>query len=671
MKILMVTRESTGDKKYGLGKSLTPIINALEQQGIPVGYLSQADVGEKSIKLLQHLHRIICGVFSRFFTETAFEILVWGILERLNMGRLAAKVMVREQYTHVHCHDPIIAAGYHSFARLRWVLQGLCGHSARWGITEHGFGSYTQAFHEDGVKLGTGTMRWLRNWESKILYKAQWVLSPTDLGLKQLARDLAIYPRPPHWYTIPHPCPVLNHYSKTRARQQLDWAQDTLYILAVGRLVELKQFPALLEACARLSQVRYKIILTGEGERSVLQRLAEQLGIAKHLEFTVSADMGLYYAAADIYVSTSLTESFGLANLEAINSGLPALCTAVGGVPEVLGNGAWLIPANNPQALLTALQALAQDATLRAQWQQQALQWVATLPTIDEIAAYYLHMYRGENLVKLAAVSNPSVMQLPHAEAQTWEACPLPTVLYLPEHAKILMIAPHPDDEVLGCGGTLALLRQRGCDIKVVIVTDGGAGDPLGYSRDVRHTRQQESIAAMRLMGIEDVVFLNAPDAAYQHTPKVAAQLQQVFSDFQADWILLPSVLDYHRDHVAISLSIVEMWQQLGCRERLLCYETWATVPATSIVDISSVFDLKLQAIQCYELPLRYGDYLNACRGMATYRGLYFMDTQSKTLKYAEAFLEITPHSWRATMQQLWGLRRYQEQRMAQVRAGL
>lgn len=669
MKILMVTRESTGDKKYGLGKSLTPIIAALEQQGAQVGYLSQADVGERGVKVLQGIHKIICGLFSRFFTETAFNILAWGILERLNMGRLAAKVMAREQYTHVHCHDPIIAAGYHAFARLRWVLQGLRGHSAHWGITQHGFGSYTQAFHEDGVNLGAGTMRWMRNWETKIVLKAHWVLSPTHLGLKQLSRDLAIYPRPKHWYAIPHPCPVLKHYAKTAARQQLHWAEHKLYILAVGRVVELKQFPALLEACAKLSQQNYKIVLTGEGERGALQALAENLGIADRLEFSLSSDMGLYYAAADIYVSTSLTESFGLANLEAVSCGLPAICTAVGGVPEVVGQGAWLIPASHPQALFTALQALCDDASLRAHWQQQALQWVQTLPTAASIAANYLRMYRGESLIPPPALEQRKPINLPHAEAQTWAACPLPTLLSLPDNAKILMIAPHPDDEVLGCGGTLALLKQRGCTIKIVIVTDGGAGDPLGYSEDVRHTRQQESLAAMRLMGIEDVVFLNAPDSAYQHTPEIQQQFQQLFNEFQADWILFPSVLDYHRDHVAISLSVLETWQQLACRERLFCYETWATVPATCLVDISSVFELKMQAIQCYELPLRYGDYLTACRGMATYRGLYFMDGNSA--KYAEAFLEITPQTWRSTLQQLWNLRRFQEQRMAEVRAGL
>jgi LmbE family N-acetylglucosaminyl deacetylase len=489
-------------------------------------------------------------------------------------------------------------------------------------------------------------------------------MSPTTLGLKQLSRDLAIYPQPETWYSIPHICPPLKTYTQKEARQRLNWSQKTLYILGVGRLAALKQFPALIEACAQLQHPSLKLILTGEGNREALQQIAQRCGLAERLEFSVSDDMGLYYSAADIYVSTSLTEAFGLANLEAISMGLPAICTAVGGVPEVVGQGAWLIPPNQPQALFNALQSLVNQETLRNAWQQQAQQWVRNLPTASHILKAYLAMYRGENCV-FPTSTVPLSTSLPHHEVQTWAACPLPQVLTLPTHAKILLIAPHPDDEVLGCGGTLALLRQHGCEIKIVVITDGGAGDPLGYSPDVRQTRQQESIAAMRLMGIEDVVFLNAPDGAYQHTPEISDKLADILKTYQANWILFPSVLDYHRDHVAISLTIMELWQQTGCREKLLCYETWATVPATNLVDISPVFELKMQAIQCYALPLQYGDYLNACKGMATYRGLYFMDTQTRIPKYAEAFLEITPQTWQSLFQHLWSIRRIQEHAIA------
>jgi len=208
MKILIVTRENTPDKRYGLAKSLTPILTALQAQNNQIGYISQTDAGARSLAALRTIHHLLVKLMGRFFTQTEFAFLLWGILERLNMGRLAAQVMAREQYTHVHCQDPIIAAGYRWFARIRWFIKLRRGHTARWGVTEHGFGSYSQAFHEDGARLSGQTMRWLRNWERKILLKAHWVITPTPRGLQQLARDLAVYPLPKTWFSIPHPCPA-------------------------------------------------------------------------------------------------------------------------------------------------------------------------------------------------------------------------------------------------------------------------------------------------------------------------------------------------------------------------------------------------------------------------------------------------------------------------------
>ncbi len=669
MKLLMVTRESQADKRYGLGKSLAPLLAEWQQRGIEVSYLCCADAGEKSVATMRLIHRWLIKLGGRFFTETEIVPLLWGLLERLNMGRLAAKVMARERYTHVHCHDPIIAAGYRWFARLRFLAQLRRGHTARWGVTEHGFGCYAEAFHIDGARLGTKMMRWLRNWEAKILTKAHWVMTPTQSGLLQLARDLSLYPIPSTWRSIYHPRPVLTHYPKTAARQQLGWPAATIYIIAVGRFAPLKQLPALIQACASLPKAGrpWQLVLIGEGDNSSLQTLAVALGVADRLSFAVSDDMGLYYSAADIYVSTSLTESFGLANLEALTMGLPALCTAVGGVPEVVGSGAYLIPAQNPQALVTALQSLVESRPLRHYWQQQARLWCQRWPELSQVAEAYLAMYDGSQILnngQSLKVSSPlevaASLSTAFSEWQQqvsqWSLCPLPPALELPLHAKILLIAPHPDDETLGCGGTLALLRQRGCQVKVVIVTDGGKGDPLGYiTEEVVSKRQRESLAAMTVLGIEEIIFLGQPDGEYQHTPLVAAQLQTLMTDYAADWLFSPSILDYHRDHVAISLSVMETWVHLGCRERFFWYETWAPIPATWVVDISRVWALKQQATQCYELPLKYCDYLKACLGMANYRGLYLVEAGQG--EYAEAFMEWSAGSWQEVLEELMRIR--------------
>jgi len=657
MKILMVTRENHADKRYGLGRSLAPLIEEFTRRGIEVGYLCQADAGERSIAILRSLHGILVKLFGRFFSHTEFVPLLWGILERLNMGRLAVKVMARERYTHVHCHDPIIAAGYRWFGSLR-----LC-HTARWGLTEHGFGCYAQAFHQDGARLGTSVMRWLRRWEAKILLKAQWVITPTRSGLAQLERDLSIYPIPATWQAIYHPRPVLNTYPKMEARQSLGWATGDIYIIAVGRFAELKQFSALVQACAYLQHPHWKLVLIGEGDRVPLQTLATELKIAERLYFAISDDMGLYYSAADIYVSASLTESFGLANLEALVMGLPSVCTAVGAVPEVLGGGARLVPARDIFALVEALQSLLDDADSRQYWAQQARQWVHNWPPdVSSIADAYLAMYQGIPVPNFTRPTTPPISPWRdwHQQLNQWQACPLPKILNLPEQANILVIAPHSDDETFGCGGTLALLRQKACHIKVVIVTDGSQGDPLNYTNgEVVNCRKAESIAALKLLDIDDIVFLGEADGNFRYTPTIAEQLTSILDTFVADWLFIPSVLDYHRDHIAVSLSVLSVWQQRGFRERVFLYEIWEPVPATWIVNVSGVVDLKQQAVQCYQLPLKYGDYSAAVTAIMRYRGFYLME---QIEQYAEAFIELEANSWRSVLSHLFNLRSYQEE---------
>ena len=652
----MVTREHHSDKRYGLGRSLTPLIEELNRRGVEVGYLCQADAGNKSIAVLRRLHGILVKLFGRFFTNTQFIPLLWGIFERINMGRLATKVMAKEHYTHVHCHDPIIAAGYRWFACLR-----LC-HTARWGVTQHGFGCYAQAFHEDGARLGTKVMRWMRRWETKTLLKAHWVIIPTGSSLAQLERDLSIYPVPNTWQAIYHSRPVLNLYSKNEARKILGWSTEDIYLIAVGRFAELKQFPSLIQACKYLQHPHWKLMFIGEGDKNFLQSLATNLGISERIDFAVTDDIGLYYSAADIYVSTSITESFGLANLEALCMNLPSVCTAVGGVPEVLGNGAYLVPARDTSALVNALQSLLDHPDIRQYWSHQAYQWAKNWPNIATIADAYIAMYQGKkipNLTELPTAPRYPSIDLYQQIINQWKICPLPKVLDLPEQANIIVIAPHSDDESFGCGGTLALLRQKNCHIKVVIMTDGSKGDPLNYSNgDVIHCRQQESITALNILGIDDIVFLDEPDGNFQYSTDIAKKLSLILDDFVADWIFMPSILDYHRDHIAVSLSILNVWQQRGYKERIFLYETWAQIPATWIVNISEVFTLKQQAMQCYKLPLKYCDYTNAITGLARYRGLYLVEQSEE---YAEAFIELEAKSWRSVLSQLFNLRSYQE----------
>lgn len=216
------------------------------------------------------------------------------------------------------------------------------------------------------------------------------------------------------------------------------------------------------------------------------------------------------------------------------------------------------------------------------------------------------------------------------------QLCPLPKPLSLIDHGKILVFAPHPDDETIGCGGTLALLRQNGCTVKIVFVTDGGGAGSLPEGSIA--IRQQEAIAALTALGVQDWLFLNEPDGSFQTHPQFERQALEIMQQFQPDWLFLPSVLDYHRDHVAIGQTLFSLWHLHKTAKRLFFYEIWSPIPATHVVDIGSVIGLKQQAISHYQLPLAHCDYLSASMGLSRYRALYLPNQGHQ--QHAEAFVE-------------------------------
>src|SRR5688500_12726786 len=136
IKILMVTRETLSDRRYGLGRSLVPLVEELRRRGIGADYLCQADLGQRALLWQHRLQRLFSSLPGMANILTNFSALFQVLLERFNMGRLAAKLAAKQKYTHVHCHDPIIAAGFRFFLRFHPECRTV------WGVTEHGFSCY-------------------------------------------------------------------------------------------------------------------------------------------------------------------------------------------------------------------------------------------------------------------------------------------------------------------------------------------------------------------------------------------------------------------------------------------------------------------------------------------------------------------------------------------------
>jgi N-acetylglucosamine malate deacetylase 1 len=185
---------------------------------------------------------------------------------------------------------------------------------------------------------------------------------------------------------------------------------------------------------------------------------------------------------------------------------------------------------------------------------------------------------------------------------------------------RVLVVAPHPDDESLGCGGTLAQLAPSS-DIHVLLVTngDGGGELPAGTSE----TRKQEMDDAVRSLGIANpVLHFDEPDGRFTDSPTYRAALAGVVAKLQPDWVFLPWLHDSHADHARIARASSEVLARSDAGQ-LLYYETWVPVPATHVNDITGALEAKQRAIRCHATALRHGNYLDAIVGLNAYRGLY------------------------------------------------
>lgn len=128
---------------------------------------------------------------------------------------------------------------------------------------------------------------------------------------------------------------------------------------------------------------------------------------------------------------------------------------------------------------------------------------------------------------------------------------------YRPCVGSCLVLAPHPDDETLGCGGTIASLTRRGVRVVLVVATNGALSDRAGRpEEEVIEVRRQEALEAAKRLGVDahDVHFLELPDGELaEHVAVARDRIQDVVVSCRPEHVLVCSAMDPHQDHVALN----------------------------------------------------------------------------------------------------------------------
>lgn len=165
---------------------------------------------------------------------------------------------------------------------------------------------------------------------------------------------------------------------------------------------------------------------------------------------------------------------------------------------------------------------------------------------------------------------------------------------------KILVLAPHQDDESIGAGGFLSIMKEKNCAIKVIFTTDGSQQSTGCSVEDSKEIRRLEAIQALKNI-TTDIEYLNISNLNPEFTIKILKELNNTIASFQPDIVLLPWLLDFPIKHrqlnhalfLANNLnkhSLFEIWS----------YQVHNSIFANVFVNITTMIKTKKEMLSCY-----------------------------------------------------------------------
>ncbi|MGE4384596.1 MAG: PIG-L deacetylase family protein [Endomicrobiaceae bacterium] len=192
---------------------------------------------------------------------------------------------------------------------------------------------------------------------------------------------------------------------------------------------------------------------------------------------------------------------------------------------------------------------------------------------------------------------------------------------------KVLVIAPHQDDESIGCGGTIIKHTQNGGHLEVAFCTS----DTI--------ERMNETKNATKILGSKINHFLQFPIRSLSSSnTELSKRFTELFARVRPDIIFVPFLIDNHQDHVAISKALLKSYKQNKTDAIVYAYSVWTTLIPNLIVDVSDVWKEKTKAIDCYKTQTATRDYIKMALSIAQYWSV----VKGKNTTHCEAFFKAS-----------------------------
>ncbi len=188
------------------------------------------------------------------------------------------------------------------------------------------------------------------------------------------------------------------------------------------------------------------------------------------------------------------------------------------------------------------------------------------------------------------------------------------------KQAPVMVVTPHPDDAEFGVAGTVARWTGEGKDVIYVVCTNGdkGTSDTNMKPDELARIREQEQLAAAKLLGVREVIFLRHPDQALEDTPEFRKEIVRLIRMYRPETVVtaapyrgyiwhrdhritsrvtLDAVFPYARDFLAYPDLLEQGLQPHKVKEILL----WGAEDPNYRSNITDTFDIKIAALRCHK----------------------------------------------------------------------
>jgi LmbE family N-acetylglucosaminyl deacetylase len=205
-----------------------------------------------------------------------------------------------------------------------------------------------------------------------------------------------------------------------------------------------------------------------------------------------------------------------------------------------------------------------------------------------------------------------------------------PVNIKVPSNKRILVMAPHPDDEILGAAGLIINGKNNNCHVTVIYLTSGSNIDS--------DTREKEARSVCDKANIDSIYFLHIEDGDIGSIDINTTDLQKIIDFCDPDIVSLPFIFDEHDDHVHTNKLISQVFFKNSKKVDFWAYQIYSSMPANVIIDMTSIIEQKFDLMSMYKSQLNDFDFINWNKGLNAWNSRYL---KSKKSKYAEQYFVV------------------------------